>query len=58
MPETQIAAAEADTAGEPFTKLTSPYTTIVETGERVKKEVPDTVRPWWWNDASRIVVLN
>ncbi len=31
--ETQIAAAEADAAGEPYTKLTSRYTTNEETSE-------------------------
>ncbi len=44
--ETQFAAAEADASGEPFTKPTSPYTTIVEAGERAKKEVPVTVLSW------------
>ncbi len=56
--ETQIAAAEADAAGEPFTELTSRYTTNEETGERVKKEVPMPVRRWWWKDVSGNVVLN
>ncbi len=56
--ETQIAAAEADAAGEPYTKLTSRYTTNEETGERVKKEVPMPVRRWWWKDVSGNVVLN
>jgi hypothetical protein len=55
--ETQIAAAEADAAGEPYTKITSRYTTDEETGERVKKEVPMPVRRWWWKDASGNVVL-
>ncbi len=56
--ETQIAAAEADAAGEPYTKLTSRYTTNEETGERVKKEVPMPVRRWWWKDVSGNVVLD
>ena len=56
--ETQIAAAEADAAGEPFTKLTSRYTTNEETGEQVKKEVPMPVRRWWGKDVSGNVVLN
>ncbi len=56
--ETQIAAAEADAAGEPYTKLTSRYTTNEETGERVKKEGPMPVRRWWWKDVSGNVVLN
>ncbi len=56
--ETQIAAAEADATGEPYTKLTSRYTTNEETGERVKKEVPMPVRRCWWKDVSGNVVLN
>ncbi len=56
--ETQIAAAEADATGEPYTKLTSRYTTNGETGERVKKEVPMPVRRCWWKDVSGNVVLN
>ena len=43
--ETQIAAAEADAAGEPYTKLTSRYTTNEETGTASSSLRPNSSAP-------------
>ena len=33
---------------QPFTKYESIWTTDNETGEKVKTEVPKTIKPWYW----------
>ena len=54
----QIAAAEADLAGEPYVKLGMRYVTDEETGDRVRKEVPIRIRRWWWKDADGQIMLD
>jgi hypothetical protein len=50
--EEQIAAATADKNGETYEKRTSRFVTDLESGERVKRDVPVQIRRWWWTDAS------
>lgn len=48
--EHQIKAAEASLKGELYTYPAMRNMKHVETGERVRREVQVTVRPWWWKD--------
>ncbi len=42
----QMAAAMIDK--QPFTKYESVWIADSETGEKVRKEVPKTIKPWYW----------
>ena len=50
--ELQVKAAEAELAGKIFTVPRMRYVNDAATGERVKREIQEAVKPWWWKDMS------
>ena len=48
----QIGAAEAEANGQFHTKPGMRYVQDHESGERVKREVPIRIKPWWFKDES------
>ena len=55
--DTQIAAAEARSQGQPFIRRGKRWLPDGEGGERVLKEVPVRFLPWWWQDEAGKLML-
>ena len=54
----QIAAAQAEIAGDPHKLRAMRWVDDPETGQRVRREVPIKVRHWWWRDEAGSVMLD
>ena len=48
--ELQIKAAEAELDGKIYTVPKTRYVNDATTGEREKREIQETVKPWWFKD--------
>lgn len=55
--EEQREIANADIAGEPYTKMSTVYLRDASTGERVPKQKAKSIRRWFWHDVKGVWYL-